>query len=68
MGITYNDLEAGISKAMDKGYEIGFKDGYLACLRHIKKQCEIKLMAVESLDQKTIFTSAFDDLASKEEN
>lgn len=55
MGITYKDLEAGISKAMDKGYEIGFKEGYLTCLRHIKKQCEIKLMAVESLGQKTIF-------------
>lgn len=68
MGITYKDLEAGISKAMDKGYEIGFKEGYLACLRHIKKQCEIKLKEVESLDQKTIFESTFDDLVSKEDN
>lgn len=37
---NYSDLQHGINKSFDNGYEIGFKDGYFEALNFIKKTVE----------------------------
>lgn len=49
--VEYTDLIKGIDMSFDKGYRVGFKDGYLRALNIVSKEVEKQIINFNTMNE-----------------